>query len=166
MFEQIWAVHAEYSDALHLSTSAMVIHSKLMAEHQYNWGEVLKTWKLDSTNTTTRARLLIFTLSITVFLSESSPRGRSGGPSGETALSTCHVGVGSLWPQTLHWQKVSTKRFCTQPAPQSEIQWAHSESNGHKVCDASRQVCWVLYCIHCNVKITAVLLAANILLLL
>lgn len=55
------------------------------------------------------------------FLSESSHRGGSRGPAGETALSTCHVGAGSLWSQTLHWQKVGTQGICTQPASQSEI---------------------------------------------
>lgn len=71
--------------------------------------------------------LLIFTVYCVVcplslpFSSKSSCRRRSRSPSGEATLSTCHVGVGSLWSQTLHWQKVSTQRIRTQPAPQSEI---------------------------------------------
>lgn len=80
---------------------------------------------------------------IIAFLSKSSLRGRSRGSTGETALSTCHVGVGSLWSETLYWQKACAKGLRAKPAPQPEIQWTHTESNGYKVCDSSRQVCWV-----------------------
>lgn len=59
---------------------------------------------------------------------------------GETALSAGHVGVGSLRSQTLHWQKAGTQGLRSPPPPEPEIQRAYTQSDGYKVCDASRQV--------------------------
>lgn len=62
------------------------------------------------------------------------------GSAGETALSAGHVGPGTLRPQTLHWQEVGAQGLRSPPPSEPEIQRTHTQSNGHKVCDGSRQV--------------------------
>lgn len=79
--------------------------------------------------------------SVTWCFSKCSPRrGSSSSLSGETALSTRHVGVGSLWPQALHWQKAGTQGLCAHSPTESEVQRTDTQPDGHKVCDASGQV--------------------------